>query len=262
MQVETMIKQHKTDADSIHKINTLKSILAMLDKPEDKRKTDEKCKTKMKSSETDKDLKHDEQISSDLKKDEQLSSDLKQDEQLSSDLKQDEQLSSDLTQDEKISGEDIKTENVILKIQVEDPDSSDESTNDVIVKKETDTLNENVKFEQQKNKVSFAETRSCIETMVKLDESLHDKNTDDIICVDKLVIDDNQVLDYSLPVDDTGQDIEKAVAGVIGDLLDNVVAEVEADGEDLSSTPPCSQIPQEDPYAQRCEVKEDSQDIR
>ena len=116
MQVETMIKQGKTDADSIHKINTLKSILAMLDKPEDKCKTDEKCKTKMKSSETDKDLKHDEQISSDLNKDEQISSD----------LKHDEQLSSDLTQDEKISGEDIKTENVILKIQVEDPDSSDE----------------------------------------------------------------------------------------------------------------------------------------
>ena len=111
----------------------------MLDKPEDKHKTDEKCKTKMKSSETDKDLKHDEQISSDLKPDEQLSS--------------------DLTQDKKISGEDIKTENVILKIQVEDPDSSDESTNDVIVKEKTDTLNENVKLEQQKkNKVSFAET--------------------------------------------------------------------------------------------------------
>ena len=55
MQVETMIKQGKTDADSIHKINTLKGILAMLYKPEDKHKTDEKCKTKMKSSETDKD---------------------------------------------------------------------------------------------------------------------------------------------------------------------------------------------------------------
>ena len=61
--------------------------------------------------------------------------------------------------------------------------------------------------------------------------------------MDKLVIDDNQVLDYSLPVADTGQDIEKAVAGVVGDLLDNVVAKVEADGEELSSTHPCSQIP-------------------
>ena len=119
MQVETMIKQGKTDADSICKINTLKSILAMLGKPEDKCKTDEKHKTKRKSSETDKDLKYDEQISSDLNKDEQISSDLKPDEQLSSDLKRDEKLSSDLTQDEKISsdlkedekisGEDIKT---------------------------------------------------------------------------------------------------------------------------------------------------------
>ena len=223
MQVGTMIKQGKTDADSIRKINTIKSILAMLDKPEDKCKTDEKCKTKMKSSETDKDLKYDEQISSDLNKDEQLSS--------------------DLTQDEKISGEDIKTENVILKIQVEDPDSSDESTNDVIVKEKTDMLNENVKLEQQKKPVSFAETQSCIETMAKLDDSLHDTDTDDTICVDKLVIDDNHVLDYSLPVADTGQDIEKAVAGVVDDLLDNVVAEVEADGEELNSTPPCSQIP-------------------
>ena len=44
----------------------------------------------------------------------------------------------------------------------------------------------------------------------------------------------------SLPVADTGQDIEKAVAGVVGDLLDNVLAEVEEDGEELSITPPCS----------------------
>ena len=153
MQVETMIKQGKTDAAHIHKINILKSILAMLDKPEDKRKTDEKRKTKMKSSETDKDLKHDEQISSNLNKDEQISSDLKLDEQLSSDLKQEEQLSSNLTQDEKISGEDIKTENTILKIQVEDPDSSDESTNDVIVKEKTDMLNENVKLEKKNRKL-------------------------------------------------------------------------------------------------------------
>ena len=81
-------------------------------------------------------------------------------------------------------------------------------------------------MEQQKNKVSFVETRSCIETMAKLDKSLHDTDTDDTICADRLVIDDNQVLDYSLPVADTGQDIEKAVAGVVGNLLDNVVAEV------------------------------------
>ena len=46
MQVETMIKQGKTDADSIRKINTLKSILTMLGKPEDKCKTDEKHKQK------------------------------------------------------------------------------------------------------------------------------------------------------------------------------------------------------------------------
>ena len=98
-------------------------------------------------------------------------------------------------------------------------------------------------MEQQKIKLSFAEIQSCIETMAKLDESLHDTDRDDTICVDRLVIDDNQVLDFSLPVVDTGQDIEKAVAGVVGNLLDNVVAEVEADGEELSSIPPCSQIP-------------------
>ena len=104
MHVESMIKQGKTDADSIHKINTLKSILAMLDKPEDKCKTDEKHETKRKSRETDQHLKHDEQINSDLSKGEEISSDLKADEQ----LKQDEKLSSDLTQDENLSGEYIK----------------------------------------------------------------------------------------------------------------------------------------------------------
>ena len=156
----------------------------------------------------------------------------------------------------------ILKQNVILKIQVEEPYSSDESTNDLTVKEKTYMLNENVKLEKQKMKVSITETPSCIETMAQLDESLHDTDTDDTSCVDKLVIDDNQVLDYSLPVADTGQDIEKAVAGVVGDLLDNVLAEVEEDGEELSSTPPCSQIPREDPYARRHEVKEDSQDIR
>ena len=239
MQVESMIKQGKTDADSICKINTLKSILAMLDKPEDKCKTDEKHETKRKSRETDQHLKHDEQINSDLSKGEEISSDLKADEQ----LKQDEKLSSDLTQDEKLSGECIKTENVILKIQVDEPYSSDESTNDLTVKEKSDMLNENVELENQKEKVSIIETASCIETMAQLNEALHDTDTDDTSCADKLVIDDNQVLDYSLPVTDTGQDIEKVVTDVVGDLLDNVLAKVEEDGEELSCTPPCSQIP-------------------
>ena len=115
-------------------------------------------------------------------------------------------------------------------MQVQEPYSSDESVNDLTVKEKTDMLNENVKLEKQKMKVSITETPSCIETMAQLHESLHD--TDDTSCVDKLVIDDNQVLDYSLPVVDTGQDIEKAVAGVVGDLLDNVLAEVEEDGEE------------------------------
>ena len=95
--------------------------------------------------------------------------------------------------------------------------------------------------------------------MAQLDGSLHGTDADDTISMDKLVIDENQVIDYSLPVTDTGQDIETAVAGVVGDT---VVAEVDAGGDELSSTPPCSQIPQEDPYAWRCDVKEDSEDIR
>ena len=40
----------------------------------------------------------------------------------------------------------------------------------------------------------------------------------------------------SLPVTDTGQDIEKVVTGVVGDLLDNFLAEVEEDGEDSQDT--------------------------
>ena len=79
--------------------------------------------------------------------------------------------------------------------------------------------------------------------MAQLDKSLHDTDTDDTISTDKLVIDENQAIDYSLPVTDTAQDIETAVAGVVGDLLDSVLAEVDADEDELSSTPPCSQIP-------------------
>ena len=46
MQVETMIKQGNTDADSIHKINTLKNILAVLNKPEDIHKKDDEPEKK------------------------------------------------------------------------------------------------------------------------------------------------------------------------------------------------------------------------
>ena len=103
-------------------------------------------------------------------------------------------------------------------------------------------LNENLKLNKEQKKESFVETPCCIETMVQLAESLHDTDTDDTISKDKLVIDENQLIDYSLPVTDTGQDVETPVAGVAGDLLDSVVAEVDADGDELSSTPPCSQI--------------------
>ena len=59
------------------------------------------------------------------------------------DLKQDEQIRSDLKWDEQISTEDIKTENVILKTQVEDAESCDAFTSDVTVQEKIDMLIEN-----------------------------------------------------------------------------------------------------------------------
>ena len=90
--------------------------------------------------------------------------------------------------------------------------------------------------------------------MAQLDETL-----DDTVSVKNLVIDESMTASQNkAPVTDTRQD--DPVLSVINDLVDNVVSEV--DGDELSITPPCSQMPHEDPYARRCEVKDDSEDIR
>ena len=77
--------------------------------------------------------------------------------------------------------------------------------------------------------------------------------------VENLVIDENLTISPNkVLVTDTGQD--DPVVSVVNDLVDDVVSEV--DGNELNSTPPCSQMPWIDPYAWRCEIKEDSEDIR
>ena len=90
--------------------------------------------------------------------------------------------------------------------------------------------------------------------MAQLDETL-----DDTVSVENLVIDESMTASQNKAlVTDTRQD--DPVLSVVNDLVDNVVSEV--DGDELSSTLPCSQMQCEDPYARRCEVKDDSEDVR
>ena len=63
------------------------------------------------------------------------------------------------------------------------------------------------------------------------------------------------------PVTDTGQSEMSVVEGVLNELVDKIVdsQDCQADDDDLSSIPPCSQMPRIDPYAHQ---KETSRDIR
>ena len=90
--------------------------------------------------------------------------------------------------------------------------------------------------EQIAKTVSFAQTLSCIDTMAQLD--------------DTLLIDESDS-ENAPPVTDTGQSEMTVVKGVLKELVDKVADSqyCQADDDDLSSTPPCSQMPRIDPYA-------------
>ena len=132
-----------------------------------------------------------------------------------------------------------KDENVILKVQVK---SSDEFNNDDdSVSKEVDSIIRNLdnsKAEKEKTvkQVTFFETvqtlqSACIDTMAQLDDTF------------ELEIDETEVTD-------TGQQDKGVIESVLNELLDTFVNKEEhgagdatdAD-DDLSSTPPCSQMP-------------------
>ena len=154
-----------------------------------------------------------------------------------------------------MEGSDIVTEtcqNVLLQVKIEEIESSDEFTSDSGMKKDINMLIEKLVSDSgYSKKVSFTEKPTCIDTMTQLDETL-----DDTVSVENLVIDETLTNSPNkVPVTDTGQDDE--VTSVVNDLVDSVMNSEQSD--DISGTPPCSQMPRVDSYARRsCQVTDDS----
>ena len=136
-----------------------------------------------------------------------------------------------------------KYEKATFKMDVESSDefNSDESVQENI--KSIITNLEDTKMEKEKiaKTVSFADTQSCIDTMAQLD--------------DTLLIDESDS-ENAPSVTDTGQSEMTVVKGVLNELVDKVVdnQDFQADGDGLSSTPPCSQMLRIDPYAHQKET--------
>ena len=214
-QVEVMIAEGKSEDESTAKIETLKSILAMLQASQGSSKVDENiCKideNKETSEKTDKAIAV-------AKKGGKMHKDKK-----------------DNTDSINVIN---KYEKVTLKMEVE---SSDEFNSDESVKENIKSIITNLddtKIEKEKiaKTVSFAETQSCIDTMAQLD--------------DTLLIDESDS-ENAPPVTNTGQSEMTVVEGVLNEFVDKVVdnQDCQADGDKFSSTPPCSQMPRVDSYA-------------
>ena len=95
------------------------------------------------------------------------------------------------------------SQNVLVKVKIEEIESSDEFTSDSGMKKDINTLIEKLDSDlgDSKKKVSFTEKPTCIDTMAQLDEKL-----DDTVSVENLVIDETlEDSPNKVPVIDTGQ---------------------------------------------------------
>ena len=214
-QVEVMIAEGKSVDESETKIETLKNILAMLQASRGSSKVDENIR----------------------KKDENMETSEKTDKAIAV-AKKGETMHQD-TEDNTDSINVInKYEKVILKMDVESSDkfNSDESVKENIKSIITNLDDTKMEKEQIAKTVSFAQTPGCIDTMAQLD--------------DMLLIDESHS-ENAPPVTDTGQSEMNVVKGVLNELVDKVVdsQDCQADDDDLSSTPPCSQMPRIDPYA-------------
>ena len=208
-QVEVMITEGKSVDESETKIETLKNILAMLQALQGSSKVDENIHKKDENTETS------EKTSKAIAV-----------------AKEGETMHQD-TEDNTDSINVInKYEKVILKMDVESSDefNSDESVQENIKSIITNLDDTKMEKEQIAKTVSFAQTPSCIDTMTQLD--------------DTLLIDESDS-ENAPPVTDTGQSEMTVVKGVLNELVDKVVdsQDCQADDDDLSSTPPCSQMP-------------------
>ena len=136
-------------------------------------------------------------------------------------------------QEKQISNIQEQTE-VVLKLQFDDIEKSDEFNSD-----STSTT---------KSQISeVSDNPTCIDMMVQLHQML-----DDTVSVNELVIDESKK-----EVTDTGKE-DDTVTEIINDIVDTVVTNLDCSSEELTSTPPCSQMPRVDPYQKFLKVADTS----
>ena len=144
-----------------------------------------------------------------------------------------------------------KEKNVTLKVEVE---SSEKSESEESVKKKVDSIITNLDDKKEGKEhivkqVTYSEHANtehsaCINTMEQLD--------------DTFLLDE----DENLPaVTDTGQKEQIVIKSVLNKIIEAVAIQEDAGDDDpsdeLSCTPPCSQMPHIDPYAHKKQTSHD-----
>lgn len=224
-QVEDMIREGKTDADSQARIETLKGILRMLQAPKVPLKDDK-----------------------DIHKIDEKDGSIKTEDKFIVSSQEGTEVSKDNTNFINVIKKD---ENVTLKVQFERSDKF--NSDDYNVTKAVESINTNLhksKEETEKTvkQVTFAESvqtaeSACLYTIAQLDDTF------------ELQIDETEVTD-------TGQQDKVVIESVVNELIDAVVNEEDHGtgdaADDLSSTLPCSQMPRINPYSHKKETSPDN----
>ena len=154
-------------------------------------------------------------------------------------------------QEKQISNIQEQTE-VVLKVQVDDIETSDEFNSDSTssTKNQISEVIQKLDADEGKGKtktVTFSDNPTCIDMMVQLHQML-----DDTVSVNEIVIDESKK-----EVTDTGKE-DDTFTEIINDIMDMVVTNLNCSNEELTSTPPCSQMPRVDPYQKFLKVADAS----
>ena len=138
-------------------------------------------------------------------------------------------------------------------MQVNEIETSDEFNSDSTssTKNQISEVIQKLDADEEKGKtVTFSDNPTCIDTMVQLHQTL-----DDTVSVNELVIDESKK-----EVTDTGKE-DDTVTEIINDIVDTVVTNLDCSSEELTSTPPCSQMPRVDPYQKFLKVADASHEV-
>ena len=141
----------------------------------------------------------------------------------------------------------IKTEDKFIVSSQEGTEISKDNTNTINVIKKDENVTLKVQFESSDefNSDDYSVTKAvdCINTIAQLDDTF------------ELQIDETEVTD-------TGQQDKVVIESIVNELIDAVTNEEEHGtgdaADDLSSTPPCSEMPQINPYSRKRETLPDN----